>query len=416
MSDFKKPSKLTVVRYFISEYSAGATNLICHGFVIPADNKELKKYINPYEKIAAYANGKMRLADLELDNEPVSGYQFVYSNKYHDKSLYWIMHPEGFRFVISSMQYRDLVNSCTIINGKIQDGLFFDNNMNLMSENTTAFKNSVAAQKRQEKNKEVSSELTVGCTLIHKKDSRKLVYCGKVHFLSNSALSFLQLKKSSSAFHVFHDEVDDRYIATSNTASGTYDVSTSLIKKIDINDVVDKCNIQIKNKIVFGDYKFFSNSVEPILASLKKINIDKNLEFEYTNVDKLHFIRTSLPSSVAKTTFEMDVDYPYITEKNGTLYRILGFEGTVQSWRYTSRTVQEKFTYDEKENYGVWGYPVTLDENGIVQWDIDVSKHRRLQWNSIFTQSNSHKSLHSMHFLGYVNNIQIQIGKPKEKK
>lgn len=420
MTDLKKPSKIVVVRHFISTGSAGTSNLICFGTPIAADNKALKKFTNPYDKCAAYASARFRVADLEFDNEPVKGYQFVYTPIFSEKSLWYIMHPEGFRFPISLTRYRDIINSCTVINGQIQEGLFFDHNMQLTCEGSASFKKGIKEQKQEEKNKEVSSELTVGCTLIHKTDSKKrLIYCGKLHLLSNSSLSYLHLKSASSNCHVFYNEVEDTYCATLNATAGTYTVSTSMLKKIDINEVLDKCNLQIKNKIPFYDYKFFSSAVSsPILASIKKITVGKNLKFEYTDVSKQDLITVEISRSAATEMISLDVGYPYIAEKDGVTYFVLGLEGTVDNWRYTSREVNEKFKYSEKENYGVWGYPVTLDENGVVKWDIDVSKHRRMSWSSIFTQTNNHKSLHTMHFLGYLDSgkIQIKVGEPKEIK
>lgn len=270
--DLKIPKVISVVRRSVV-YNDGA---YVFGQEVDGDNQKLKRYTDKIERFKRNCGGKSFIDVVDFENVPTSGYRLYTHQSTYKIETVQLLSPLGFVTNISVANLFDLISSSVINNSKIEDELFYDDKMNLISVNSVGYQTLIKNAKKDNDIKETAAEVEVGDILVTREVSSnvpivKYVYCGKYHVMSAKNRFSFSMKTASELMHVLKNMDTDQYIVTRDIKTGTYDVSPAG-KKIDRQTVIDECNEQLRDlTCTFCDSTYFNHSYSvPLLFGDKK--------------------------------------------------------------------------------------------------------------------------------------------------
>lgn len=324
--------------------------LSVRGSLIVADKQHTKAFQDKRDKLVTGTN----MSPIIIDNKPKTGYYIsTYEiTGYKSKMVNWrIYHPEGFEFVISTENMMEIMENCTIDKTDIQEELFFDSKLGLLSVEFPRYKalfnNDQLKQENREKRKEnlvIGSKLTriynhvdeEGDVINKDVSNEEYIYLGKYHFYQiRRSYSTFSTTKCSKLHHVMINSKNGKYLYTT-------DMSPYLPKGMDLNyrnmnenDIIDNLNQYFyddrTNKV--QTYRYGSESFV-VLVSKKPIKIE-NYKFNYiTKKVKLKEIDPKCPT--------------IITTNDGDKY-ILSDKQNI-SGRY--------YTTNEHDKFNISGYKI----------------------------------------------------------
>ena len=343
------------------------------GWMVVADKEHTKAFQDAKKKADSWATPYKGegMEAIYVDNKPRKGFRMVTNvSRYSTSNVVWrIMHPEGFEFEITSDNLCDLLETNTIIEGEFQDEMFFTHNKKLVNEKTKLFSDLIKREEKKKEQKEKAKEMPIGTRLIykHRNGNRLFTYCGKAHAISVNVNKPYQLSAKSSLRIVVQETRTGEYHMLSSVSSD-YEIIEQLgDDDIDINEVVQQMNEQIKNStkqhMKYYHDGYVPNKVIPVTTSVKPFKREQ-LKLEYTPVDP--------------TTIQ------YINGDKVFLYdnaMVFGF-----AWRdvnHYSSNWQETADASYYSNYHTMThlrtYPIGgVDEKGMPVLDIDISGHKNI--------------------------------------
>lgn len=191
----KLPEKIYVaLRY--------TTDLI-RGYLVIADKEETKYCQKNKDKadICAGRSGK----SMYITNEAREGFRVI---DYTSDGML-IEHPEGFSFYISPRNMYDLIRTCTIVNGDINNKLYFSDTLTLISEVSEILSETLQREENLAKRKELLKSLKFNDHF--KYDKNECVMIGRYHVLSLNQYGY-ELNSKSKLMYIFKNLGTGKYM------------------------------------------------------------------------------------------------------------------------------------------------------------------------------------------------------------
>lgn len=179
-------------------------NDLVRGYLAVAD-KEETKYCQKAKDRADQAAGRSKKS-MYITNEAREGFRVI---DYTSDGML-IEHPEGFSFYITPGNMYDLIRTCTIVNGEIDNKLYFSDTLTLISEVSEILSDKLNAEETLKKRKELLKSMKFNDTFFHNKE--ECVMIGRYHFLLTSAYGY-EVNASSKLMYVYKDVVKGTYYA-----------------------------------------------------------------------------------------------------------------------------------------------------------------------------------------------------------
>ncbi len=170
-------------------------NDLVRGYMAVAD-KEETKYCQK-AKAAAIRNSGSSSKSMYITNEAKTGFRVI--DYTHDGLL--IEHPEGFSFFISPRNMYDLIRTCEIKNGDIDNKLYFDDKLLLISEVSEILSDTLDAEAKLKQRKELLKNMKFNDHFYH--NSHECVFIGRRHFLLSASYSTGELNSSSKLYYIY---------------------------------------------------------------------------------------------------------------------------------------------------------------------------------------------------------------------
>lgn len=336
------------------------------GFMVVADAEHTKSFQKKKETADRWARGS-KVDPIYIDNIPKFGFQIVTNvSRYSTSNVVWrVLHPEGFEFEITSHNFCDLIQTSTVIDGAIQEELFFTENKMLVSSKTRLYADLIKQEEKKEQQKELISDFNEGDRFkisgdLGKSYTDEYLYCGSYHMLVMNKNKPLCIPEKSSKKEVImnlktgkmyiRSKISDREIVrTGHTA-------------IDRNTVINKLNSEQRDYTKLSTYHhdiLSDNYVLAVCGDNKPFKRD-NCTVQYEEVDPLT-INTTL-----------DNVYAYYV-KNDIIMRIFGASKENKSY-YSSYGMSEEDQWCKAER--MFSYKANLDEKGHLLVDVDLTQHK----------------------------------------
>lgn len=284
--DLKIPKTISVVRRAI----VNSDSVFIYGQETDGDNQKLKRYTDKIDRFKKNS-GKSFLDVVDFENTPTSGYRLYTHQSTYKIETVQILSPLGFVTNISIANLFDLISSSVINNSRIEDELFYDDKMNLISVNSVGYKNLIKSAKKESQTKAAAAEVCIGDILVTKPNPKgefkKYIYCGKYHVLSSKNNFPLSMKGASELLHVLRNQETLDFIVTRDIKTGTYDVSPAGLS-VDRKTIIEQCNFQLRDiNLTFCDRENFNHSYNtPLLFGDKKFKKEQTeYVFEEVSVD-----------------------------------------------------------------------------------------------------------------------------------
>jgi len=190
----KLPQKIYVaLRY--------GTDLV-RGYMAVAD-KEETKYCQKAKDRADVCAGRSKKS-MYVTNEAREGFRVI---DYTTDGML-IEHPEGFSFYITPRNMYDLIRTCTIVNGEIDNKLYFSDTLTLISEVSEILSDTLSAEETLKKRKELLKSLKFNDTFFFGKE--ECVMVGRYHFLTTNSYGS-EINSSSKLMYVFKNVSNGKY-------------------------------------------------------------------------------------------------------------------------------------------------------------------------------------------------------------
>ena len=300
-------------------------NDLVRGYMAVAD-KEETKYCQKAKDRADQEAGRSKKS-MYVTNEAREGFRVIdYTN---DGML--IDHPEGFSFYITPRNMYDLIRTCTITNGEIDNKLYFSDTLTLISEVSEILSDTLNAEENLKKRKELLKNMKFNDTFYYNKN--ECVMVGRYHFLTGSTYGS-ELNSSSKLMYVYKE-----------VKSGTYHAEVSPLPSLK--------GVTQNN--------FFTESEEEVLKlALEHFNsVDRygRRNFSYAAVSKKPIKPEHLKSRFVECTLaelEITCSYPRISviAENGEYKYFNGFryyDNSGYSWNTGYRGGVDYFSIDSKD-------------------------------------------------------------------
>lgn len=351
MTEFHKsiPKQILVARR--------SSDMNVHGSLVSADKQHTKKFIETRDKIIKNSN----MEPIIIDNTARTGFYIVSScivgvnPKY---GVWQLSHPDGFIVNVSTDSFAELIENTTIINGQIQDELFFDNKMNLISENCPSYKLLFNADELNKDNRKTREDLKIGSKLqriIKVADEEgdienqeidmvhELVYMGKYHFLRmHRNYGRFEMATRSRLLHVIYNKTKDLYTTEANM-DNYIPLSTDTTISSYSKDVVVEIlkthfyKLRTANKPKVLHYYRYGNDYVVMNVCTKPIKME-DLKAEYIPIRKqVSLIDTYFPWIVGDDTCKF-VLYD-IQKNNMSISHYLRYETEAKGYKITDPEV-----------------------------------------------------------------------------
>ncbi|AMM43664.1 hypothetical protein FDG95_gp099 [Pectobacterium phage vB_PcaM_CBB] len=378
-------------KFYVTRVYRSAEEVL--GWMVVADKEHTKAFQEAKRKADAWATPYHRhgqtnpdpgMEAIYVDNTPRKGFRMVTNvSRYSTSNVVWrIMHPEGFEFEITSDNLCDLLETNTIIEGEFQDEMFFTHNKKLVNEKTKLFADLIEREEKKKELKEKAKDMPLGTRLIYKhyKGNRTFMYCGKAHAITVNANKPFQLSAKSSLRIVVKEISTGQYHMLSSVSSDYEIIEQFGDDAIDINEVVQQMNEQIKNStkqhMKYYHNGYVPNEVIPITTSVKPFKREQ-LKLEYTPVDP-------------KTIQYINGDKVFLYDNA----MIFGFAwcNTQHYGRSWQETADASYYSSHHTMTHLRTYPIAgVNENGYPVLDIDISGHKTIGYgrgDSVFRSIN----------------------------
>lgn len=253
----KLPEKI----YVALRYS---TDLI-RGYLVIAD-KEGTKYCQKNKDKADICAGRSGKS-MYITNEAREGFRVI---DYTSDGML-IEHPEGFSFYISPRNMYDLIRTCTIVNGDIDNKLYFSDTLTLISEVSEILSETLQKEDNLAKRKELLKSLKFND--IFKYNKNECVMIGRFHILSMNQYGY-ELNSKSKLMYIFK-----------NLGTGKYQVESEPLPNLKFgtktsdhfdnqDDALQLAKNQFNTVDQYGrrDYQYVGISTKPIKAEQIKSN------------------------------------------------------------------------------------------------------------------------------------------------
>lgn len=351
-------------KFYVTRNYRGTEEVL--GFMVVADAEHTKSFQKKKETADSWARNS-KVAPIYVDNIPRTGFQIVTNvSRYSTSNVVWrVCHPEGFEFEITSDNFMDLIQTSTIIEGAIQEELFFTENKKLVSSKTKLFANLIKQEEKNEQQKELISAFVEGDRFklggeYAESHTDEYLYCGSYHMLVMNKNKELSIPEKSSKKEVImnlttgkmfiRNKISDREIVkTGHTA-------------IDREHVINKLNTEQRDFTQPSKYSYDILSDDYVLAVCgdKKSFKRDDCVIEYENVDPLTIHR------------ELHNYFAYV-KNNDTLMRVFGASRNTTGY-YSSydRSPEENWS---KANH-MFSYKAEINDKGHLSVDVDLSTHK----------------------------------------
>ncbi|WNA15788.1 hypothetical protein XaC1_145 [Xanthomonas phage XaC1] len=197
----KTPQKL----YFALNYNYEAIR----GYVVIADKQHTKGYLD--KKARADRSAGQNCKELFLDNTPSDGFRvsdFDYSG------MFWIEHPQGFNVSITARNMYDLMRTSTIINGEIQNKLYFDMDLNLISEVSEILASNVAVEEKRQAQQKAAKELKLNqkFSIPTYNGSNEYIFISRLHVMEATKEGGTLPPSTSKLQYLYFDPIKSVFI------------------------------------------------------------------------------------------------------------------------------------------------------------------------------------------------------------
>lgn len=179
------------------------TDLV-RGYLAVADKEETKYCQKAKARAdqAAYNSKK----SMYITNEAREGFRVI---DYTSDGML-IEHPDGFSFYITPRNMYDLIRTCTIVNGEIDNKLYFSDTLTLISEVSEILSDTLNAEETLKKRKELLKSMKFNDTFFH--DKEECVMIGRYHFLLTNSYGY-DVNSSSKLMYVYKNVNKGTYYA-----------------------------------------------------------------------------------------------------------------------------------------------------------------------------------------------------------
>lgn len=353
-------------KFYVTRNYRGTEEVL--GFMVVADAEHTKAFQKKKETADRWAGGS-KLGPIYVDNVPRTGFQIVTNvSRYSTSNVVWrCYHPDGFEFEITSDNFMDLIQTSTIIEGAIQEELFFTDNKKLVSTKTKLFAKEIAREEKKAEQASLLATIEEGDIFeFSEEDYRntwpsKYQYCGKYHVLVMNKNKPLCVAEKSSKKEVIQNLSTGQYII--RTKISHVDIRKCGHSTIDRAAVVEALNTTLRDpftavqrgrsEILNDDYRLFvAGDTKPFKKS--------DCIVEYTDID---------PRTIRRLTDEFYMYYEY----RGKVMRIFGAY-TNQSGYYRNEKAQQESWVSAT---GIFSYDAELQENGQLNMEaVDLEAHK----------------------------------------
>lgn len=397
--DLKIPNIISVVRRSVTFGNA----VHVHGAELDGDNQKIKRYTDRRDRFKKNCGGDF-LDVIDIENKPTKGYRlFTHQNTYKVEFVQ-LLSPLGFVTNISIANLFDLISSSTINNSLIEDELFYDDKMNLISTNSIGYKNLISSAKKVSETKKAAECVEVGDILVTRPASGaassnpassaiKYLYCGKYHVLSSKNNFPLSIKPASELLHVMKDIDSGRFIVARDLKTGTYDVSPAG-RKVVREDIIAECNEQIKDihNNFCDSYNFNHSYNTPILFGDKKFKKEQT-EYIFEEVDK----DTALEGSIRYgRTYKYNLNgidrFVIVSDNDWKSTKVPLYLGK-QNDGYRSYSYGSKYNFDNSSDHATLLLSVDcrLNEDNHISTNDDEHETYRGSWRDSYDFSRTNK-------------------------
>jgi|AGFS01.1.fsa_nt_gi hypothetical protein len=336
------------------------------GFMVVADAEHTKAFQKKKETADRW--GDNRLPKIYVENTPQTGFQMVTNvSRYSTSNVVWrVRHPEGFEFEITSDNFMDLIETSTIIEGAIQEELFFTETRKLVSTKTKLFADLIKKEEKAEEKKNLLSEIKEGD--LFRTDSSKndlYQYCGKYHVLVMNKNKELCIPEKSSKKEVVLNTNTGKYFIRTKIVDSYYNINVVGHQPIDRKDVIHQVELQYMNfnkHMPAGQFDIMNDSYDLVAIGDDKPFKLKDCTVEYEEIDPKVLTRDINPFFV-------------YTEYRGKIMRVLGAADDNTGY-YTSgnKSQTEKF---RTAKY-LFAYDAEILENGqLLMPEVNLDLHKR---------------------------------------
>ncbi|ECV9084048.1 hypothetical protein AAGG91_002884 [Salmonella enterica] len=340
------------------------------GFMVVADAEHTKAFQKKKETADRWARGS-GIDPFYVENTPQTGFQMVTNvSRYSTSNVVWrVRHPEGFEFEITSDNFMDLIETSTIIEGVIQEELFFTENRKLVSEKTKLFADMIKKEEKKEQQAQLLSDFKEGDLFQFDDDNYRNTfsdtyqYCGKYHVLvMNKNKPLCIPDKSSKKEVVLNTKTGKYYIRTKIASQAIRKVGH---QAIDRESVVEALNTTLRDPFKSyksGGWDVMDDHYKLVVAGNEKPFKLADCTVEYTDIDP-KAIRTYI-----------DQYFAYF-EHNGKIMRVLGACSNYTGYYSTrnKKNLQESWSSADE----MFSYNAELLENGQLHMpEVDLTTHQ----------------------------------------
>lgn len=171
---------------------------LVRGFMAVAD-KEETKYCQKAKDRANYNAGR-NCKSMYITNTANEGFRVIdYTN---DGML--VEHPDGFSFFITPRNMFDLIRTCTITNGQIDNKLYFDENLTLISEVSEILSDNLLNEEKLKKRAELLKSLKFNDEFSY--NGKTQIMVGRRHILTPSSYYSTEICSNSKLYYVFMEK------------------------------------------------------------------------------------------------------------------------------------------------------------------------------------------------------------------
>lgn len=353
-------------KFYVSRNYRGTEEVL--GFMVVADAEHTKAFQKKKETADRWARGS-QVEPIYVDNVPRTGFQIVTNvSRYSTSNVVWrCYHPEGFEFEITSDNFMDLIQTSTIIEGAIQEELFFTDNKKLVSTKTKLFAKEIALEEKKAEQATLLSTIEEGDIFEFAEENYremykdKYQYCGKYHVLVMNKTKPLCVPEKSSKKEVIQNLTTGKYHIRSKISHISIRKCGS--GKIDRSQVVEALNVTLRDPFTSTGgraYDPLNDHYHLFVAGDAKPFKKSDCTVEYKDID---------PRTIRCYTDEYFMYYEY----RGKTMRILG--------AYSDDTGYYRNEKAQKETWaaasGTFAFDAELLENGQLDMvGVDLEAHK----------------------------------------
>lgn len=281
----KIPNKI----YVALHYSQSGIN----GYLVVADKEQTKYYQNNKAKADRNSTGGKHqyIDNTAKDGFRIEGFTF--------EGTYKVWHPDGFTFFVTPRNLYDLIRTSTVINGEVQNKLYFDKDLNLISEVSEILQSTLEEEEKNKNIKDKVKELKFNDKfMLEGYNANEYIYFGRYHVLQASFRENNTVPNQRSKLtHVVYNLNSSKYqlFDTIGSLSLTNDIKQSAHFTKSEDEVLEDIKQYFKD-MATSQYNVQYN----VISISKKVmkNSDVRLRFIECNLEDLNF-KTELPCVTA---------------------------------------------------------------------------------------------------------------------